>query len=261
MQLTGSVNLLLNGSVAAPLDSLQTNADVAESAEYSMQGATMNQPSASDDASGSGWEQRRRRINQHIEDAAVDLFAARGYHNVTVADVAEAAGVGVRTVARYFPQKQDLLLARPRDAQARTLEALPRLAGQPDPLSGMIEQYQRLARIHAPDIPRFDAWTRAIVTAPDLWGKVLGENLIVLEQALASHVADALGVGVDDDVRPRALAAALLAAVDAMNRFKAGRDDDVHVLLDTVIRSLRTDFAELWRAKLAQELRQLDTPD
>lgn len=38
------------------------------------------------------------------------LFTGRGYDAVTVADVAEAAGVSAMTVYRHFPTKEDLVL-------------------------------------------------------------------------------------------------------------------------------------------------------
>ena len=40
---------------------------------------------------------------------AVRLFLERGFDNVTMADVAEAAGVGRSTLLRYFPSKGSLL--------------------------------------------------------------------------------------------------------------------------------------------------------
>lgn len=55
------------------------------------------------------WETRRR-----ISDVATGLFFARGFDNVTIAEVAEAAGVSRMTVFNYFPRKEDLFLDRGR---------------------------------------------------------------------------------------------------------------------------------------------------
>jgi AcrR family transcriptional regulator len=211
-----------------------------------------------DPAHGKELGGRRRRVARHIEEVALALFAERGYANVTVAEIARAAGVGARTVARYFPLKEDLLLATPRETQRSALEALRGLAGEADPLGALIREYQRLARLHAGEIPRFDAWSQAIVTAPELWAKVRGENMIALERPLACYMAEALGVDIDDDVRPLALASAALAAVDAINRFKADRTGgDVHEMLETVLLSLRTDFARLRTQHLQAEAADL----
>ena len=54
-------------------------------------------------------EERKARTSTTIGAAALDLFAERGYAAVTVAEVAAAAGVGERTLYRYFADKEDLL--------------------------------------------------------------------------------------------------------------------------------------------------------
>ena len=52
-------------------------------------------------------EERRREIL----DAAVELFASRGFNETTVQDIAAAAGVATGTVYLYFPSKDHVLLA------------------------------------------------------------------------------------------------------------------------------------------------------
>jgi mycofactocin system transcriptional regulator len=42
-----------------------------------------------------------------VERAALDLFAARGFDNVTSDEVADAAGISRRTFFRYYPTKAD----------------------------------------------------------------------------------------------------------------------------------------------------------
>lgn len=43
-----------------------------------------------------------------IEAAAFRLFAAKGFDDTTLDDIAEAVGVGRRTLFRYFPSKNDI---------------------------------------------------------------------------------------------------------------------------------------------------------
>jgi TetR/AcrR family transcriptional regulator, regulator of mycofactocin system len=51
---------------------------------------------------------RRSTTRDHISNVAIDLFAARGFDEVSVDDVAEAAGIGRRTLFRYYPSKNAL---------------------------------------------------------------------------------------------------------------------------------------------------------
>jgi TetR/AcrR family transcriptional regulator, regulator of mycofactocin system len=48
---------------------------------------------------------RRSTTPEHITDVALRLFADRGFAEVSVDDVAEAAGIARRTVFRYFASK------------------------------------------------------------------------------------------------------------------------------------------------------------
>ena len=52
---------------------------------------------------------RRRSTSwDHISNVAIELFAARGFDDVSVDDVAEAAGIARRTLFRYYPSKNAL---------------------------------------------------------------------------------------------------------------------------------------------------------
>lgn len=48
---------------------------------------------------------RRSTTPHHITDVAIDLFAAHGFGDVSVDDVAQAAGIARRTVFRYYASK------------------------------------------------------------------------------------------------------------------------------------------------------------
>ena len=57
---------------------------------------------------GSQLGRRRSTTPQHISDVALRLFAAHGFDQVSVDDVAQAAGISRRTVFRYYASKNAL---------------------------------------------------------------------------------------------------------------------------------------------------------
>jgi AcrR family transcriptional regulator len=65
---------------------------------------------------------RPRDRARHIADAAAALFAARGYHQVTLDDVATEVGITGRAIYRHFENKQALLAGAVLDRLGR-LEA------------------------------------------------------------------------------------------------------------------------------------------
>jgi len=57
-------------------------------------------------------ERRKLETRRAISEIATALFIERGFDNVTITEVAEAAGVAKMTVTNYFPRKEDLVFDR-----------------------------------------------------------------------------------------------------------------------------------------------------
>lgn len=75
-------------------------------------------------------ERRKQQIRQSLLDAAARLFEERGYDQVTVAQIAEAAGTTVKTMFTYFRSKEELAFGE----QDVLLEELVAAAGHAGPL-------------------------------------------------------------------------------------------------------------------------------
>ena len=52
---------------------------------------------------------RRSTTPEHVTDVAIELFTARGFADVSVDDVAHAAGISRRTLFRYYASKNAIL--------------------------------------------------------------------------------------------------------------------------------------------------------
>jgi len=67
---------------------------------------------------------RREALASRVIDAALELFAERGYHGTSVPAVMERAGVGGGSLYRLFESKEALVNAVFRDAKGRLERAL-----------------------------------------------------------------------------------------------------------------------------------------
>jgi AcrR family transcriptional regulator len=79
-------------------------------------------------------DKHKTQTRRALRDAALKLFAIRGYDATTTEDIAEKAGVSARTFFRYFPTKESVLFIGGRDWIQAFADEYP---GQPDSLSDL----------------------------------------------------------------------------------------------------------------------------
>lgn len=101
-------------------------------------------------------ERRHRETKQQLVETAFDLFVERCFANVSMEEIAQAAGVSRSTLYRRFPTKEDLVLEVPTRwivVFDRAVETLPMDAsiadaiGQPVlAVAGHIDQHTELVR-------------------------------------------------------------------------------------------------------------------
>jgi TetR/AcrR family fatty acid metabolism transcriptional regulator len=77
--------------------------------------------------------------------AAIDTFAARGFFNAQVADVARAAGVAAGTVYLYFRGKDDLLISIFERTMEEAIAEGRQIVGA---LTDPVERLREIARLH-----------------------------------------------------------------------------------------------------------------
>src|SRR5215472_1405130 len=82
---------------------------------------------------------------QQIVEAAVRVFARKGYFNSRVSDIASEAGIAAGTIYLYFDTKEDILITLFREKMAGFVEALRRAIGEE---RDAVAKVQRLVRLH-----------------------------------------------------------------------------------------------------------------
>lgn len=160
-------------------------------------------------AAQDGWERRRSILLSEYERLALELFAERGYHNVTVDDIAQAAGVTTRTLFRYFPSKQDVLLGFHRRGLASEVEMIDALEPSDDPLTSAWEALLEFVRTSPVETTVVGLWDAATESAPEVTARVRGERIDEIFRAYVRYGERCYGVDEAVDPRPRWLAGVL----------------------------------------------------
>jgi TetR/AcrR family transcriptional regulator, fatty acid metabolism regulator protein len=150
--------------------------------------------------------------------AAIDTFAARGFFNAQVADVARAAGVAAGTVYLYFRSKDDLLTSIfERTMKDAIAEGRASVAAIDDP----VERLRTVARLHLDRLGR----DRALAV---VFQVELRQSTKFMERFSATQLREYLGIIRDivadgqarelfrRDVNPTLAAKLIFGALDEM---------------------------------------------
>ena len=116
--------------------------------------------------------------------AAIDTFAARGFFNAQVADVARAAGVAAGTVYLYFRGKDDLLISI---FEKTMKEAIAEGRRSVAPIDDPVARLREIARLHLDRLSRDRSL--AIVFQIEL-----RQSTKFMEQFSATYVREYLGL-------------------------------------------------------------------
>ncbi|WP_431914711.1 TetR family transcriptional regulator [Nonomuraea jabiensis] len=143
-------------------------------------------------------ERKRARTHAAISEAAIALFLERGFDQVSVAEVAEAAEVSKRTLFAYFPAKEDLVVHRFADHETEAGRVVRARPAGVAPLVALRDHFLDGLRDRDPitglnDIPEILALIRMITETPSLRARAtrFQEGS---ERALAEALQDTAGV-------------------------------------------------------------------
>ncbi|MDJ1130725.1 TetR/AcrR family transcriptional regulator [Streptomyces iconiensis] len=178
-------------------------------------------------------ERKKAATRQALADAALRLFLERGYDEVGVREIADAADVSVTTLFKHFPDgKVALVFDEEADREAELIAAVserPARQTVPQALRRMMTE-ERSRRIHAD--PRFAGFLRMIDSTPAL-REYARRMWLRHEQALAEAIAADAGLP-PDEPGCQALAHFALEAASLAHERKAPQDalDRIFDILD-----------------------------
>ncbi len=88
-------------------------------------------------------EREKLRQRQEMLTAALDLFSQKGYHNVSMQEIAEKAEFAIGTLYKFFQNKEDLYKALVREQCDRLEDTIMRAIEQPGDEIKSLRNYVR----------------------------------------------------------------------------------------------------------------------
>jgi AcrR family transcriptional regulator len=184
-------------------------------------------------------ERKKERTRQQIIEAAMGLFADRGYQATTIADIAAAAEVAPRTFFSYFPSKEAVVFHNvDRDLDGLASALRDRLPGETafDALRRWIDSmFDEFAADQDEAVLR-----KRLCREDEGLANFQGGVMARISELLLEAIADDLGEP-PDALRPRLVAAAAVAALTSLEgsfhdeAAPAGKAEALSVLDDAIV--------------------------
>lgn len=156
-----------------------------------------------------------------LREAALSLYAERGFEQTTVADIAERAGVTARTYFRYFADKREVLFADTPDLQERMVAGLDSVPPTASALEAVAAALDVVAEAVGDDRETSKARQLVIMDNADLRERELSK-LASMSAALAEKLRDR---GSDDIEAELAAEMSIVVFRIAMSRWIDAADE------------------------------------
>jgi len=180
-------------------------------------------------------ERKKAATRQALADAALELFLERGYDQVSIRDIAEAADVSTTTLFKHFPGKEALVFDESQGREDGLIAAVrERAAGRS--VVEVLHEYVLATWVPLTTHPQYAEFTALVSGTPAL--QEYGERMWT-RHAAALSAAIAEDIGVDaDDIACRALARFVLD-IPALTRGRPDPREDVDRIFDLLTQGWR----------------------
>ncbi|MDR7380944.1 TetR family transcriptional regulator [Promicromonospora iranensis] len=183
----------------------------------------------------------RDAVRARITEVALDLFAERGFDQVTVDQIAAAAGMSGRTFHRYFPAKEDVVVGEPERWGEFVRDAFAARPADEPVWDSLLASFEAFIGLLAQDgrVQRGKVGMRILVSTASLRARNLEKHQL-WGRMLLPLVAARLPDDGDTALRAEIIVQASLACLDVAFTTWADVDDDT-----TISELLERSFAML----------------
>jgi AcrR family transcriptional regulator len=183
-------------------------------------------------------ERNKLRRRQQITEAALRLFAARGFDGVTIEEIADAADVSRRTFFRYFARKEDVIVAWKQQMADELRAALAERADDESPLDAAHGALATVVTGYAGQPELTLGLMRLFEGGPKLHD---GADYEDWDLVLADGIARRMNLDATHDSTPRLIATVGFAVLTATIETRAANvaKQDLLALLDAGFEQLR----------------------
>jgi mycofactocin system transcriptional regulator len=172
-----------------------------------------------------------------IEHIALDLFSERGFETTTVDDIAAAAGIGRRTVFRYYASKNDIPWGAFDEELRRMRETFAALPVDLPVMTGVRLAVLDFNEVHPDEQPWHRRRLQLILGTPALQAHST-LRYAAWRQVVADYAGGRLGLP-PGDLLPRTIGhASLGVALAAYEQWLAEEGAELRELLDAAFRAL-----------------------
>lgn len=154
---------------------------------------------------------KKRECRRKIAAEAERLFRERGYRQVRMIDIAEAAEVSEPTLYNYFPTKEHLIFDMDQELEGRIVGCIKDLA----PGKDLVEAVRKEALGFLDDLSRSSAGKATGIPESVLQGEALERVWLQMNSRMAYRVAETIQAGSKPKV-PRAAALILGRSIVAV---------------------------------------------
>jgi AcrR family transcriptional regulator len=183
-------------------------------------------------------ERKKLKTRRSIQDHALRLFTAHGYDATTVEQIAEAAEISPSTFFRYFPTKEDVVVADEYDTVMA--EVFPAQPPELSPIEAMRRMLREvLGHAYATDREQLTARIRLILSVPALRARSFDASLHDTYKVFTRLLAERVG-GSPDDFEIQVFAQAVIGALQAViiRWAEGGGAEDLPGLVDRALEFL-----------------------